>query len=182
MQVFYTKFSDYEALPECPLSKYRKNKISNIKNPEIFKKQIITEFFLLKCLISLDPDLRRPLDISVSDNGKPYIEGFKYRFSISHSDDLLMIAIDENEIGIDCQKTVEKEKYLKICNRYFSNEEKNYITDEDSFTEIWTKKEAYAKMHGISVFDVLSENIMKYKIEHTKFENYHVSISVLKMD
>lgn len=177
MQVFYTNFSDYLALPECPLSSYRRNKLSRITNPEIFRKEVITEFFLLKCLLSVDGSIQRPLNIVTNENGKPYLSGSDLFFSISHCDDLLVIAVDSREIGIDCESNTSNHNYHKIASRYFSANESQSINDYDDFLKIWTKKEAYAKMLGKSAVEVLSQDLTNLaNAYHLLKDSYHITI------
>lgn len=175
MNLFYTFYSDYLSLPECPLSVYRRTKTRQISDPELLRKNYITEFFLLKCLLSIDPELARPLNISTSENGKPFIPGWKYHFSISHSNDLLVIAIDDKEIGVDCQFVDEEKDYIKIANRFFNDIDNSTIKTADDFYELWTKKEAYAKKYDIPINQVLNLDVNNEKYYHTVFNNYHIT-------
>ncbi|MBQ6624051.1 MAG: 4'-phosphopantetheinyl transferase superfamily protein [Mogibacterium sp.] len=95
-------------------------------------------------------------DNSHEFEGKPYIEGFD-KFSISHSEKSWAVLIDERECGMDIQ-------YERICDhrgiarRFFNVEDAVFIEGldaEDSLAEfygVWTKREAFTKALGTSVF------------------------------
>lgn len=99
--------------------------------------------------------------------GKPFVKGFpNFRFSISHSGNLLVVFISDSAVGIDTEKISNPN--LQIATRFFTKNESDYIISEPSlsakrFYEIWTCKEAYIKYLGkglscsLSSFDVLKE-------------------------
>jgi len=177
VKVFTEKFSSYEAPPECPLSAYRRQKLLNCANEDLRQKQIVTEFFLLKCLLSITEDIAIPLNIQTNENGKPYIPGCPWKFSISHCGDVLTVAVSDFDVGIDCEEEVSEDKVEGISKRFFSDEEQSYCTDANTFTEIWTKKEAYAKMMGLSLSDILNQSILDKEIYHTVVDKYHIAVS-----
>ena len=88
-----------------------------------------------------------------TENQKPYLkepEGFY--FNISHSENKAAVAISDCEIGVDLEKIRKFDK--KTCERFFSREDLNYITSENCdirFTEIWTRKEAFIKLHALNL-------------------------------
>lgn len=177
VRVFTEKFSNYEAPPECPLSTYRRQKLINCQNENLRLKQIVTEFFLLKSLLSVTENIQVPLNIEINENGKPYIPDCPWKFSISHSGDALVIAVSDEEIGVDCEEEVPEEKIKAISERFFSKEEQEFCKDSATFTEVWTKKEAYAKMLGITLADILDVSILDRDIYHTVAGNLHIAIS-----
>lgn len=177
VRVFTDKFSNYEAPPECPLSAYRRRKLLNCTNENLRIKQIVTEFFLLKSLLTVTEDIAIPLNIETNENGKPFIPGCPWKFSISHSDDVLVVAISDEEVGADCEEEVPEEKTGPVSKRFFSDEEQEYCSDSYKFTEVWTKKEAYAKMLGIPLADILDVSILDKDIYHTVVGKLHIAIS-----
>ncbi len=79
--------------------------------------------------------------------GKPYVNGYDVHFSVSHSGDHILCAVHEAPIGADIQEILPlREKVLKkVC----TPAEIVYIGDDPArFTEVWTRKEAYAKLTG----------------------------------
>lgn len=89
-------------------------------------------------------------EIRINENGKPEIEGF--HFNLSHSHEMAVCVVGEDEVGCDVEKVgafrenVEK----RIC----SERERVYLEgfsgDERTreFYKVWTRKESYVKMTG----------------------------------
>lgn len=100
--------------------------------------------------------LKSPL-ISKGVYGKPFFEDAEApRFSISHSDSIWICAISKDEVGCDVQVTTEAQRYVGIAKRFFHENELEELNrsrnQKEKFFEIWSKKEAAAKLygHGIS--------------------------------
>ena len=186
LKVFFTQFSSFQIPPACPLSAYRRSKLSP-SNEELQKKQITTEFVLLKSLRTVYDDIAIPMNIRTNEYGKPYILGYPYSFNISHSDDLIICGISDMELGVDVEKTVNPERIDGIVKRFFAPDEQEYIsTAEDrpnAFTYIWTLKEAYLKAIGtggttpLESFSVL-KGIPGYSFHHNTAGDYHYAICV----
>lgn len=88
-------------------------------------------------------------DIRTGKLGKPYF-GNGIHFSISHSQGMVSVALDNQVVGIDCEKIrpLEIVEYRQL----FSEEEWNQIENApsiyDCFFEHWTKKESVIKADG----------------------------------
>ena len=125
----------------------------------------------------------RPQDVSfkTDKNGKPYAVGLDIHFSLSHSGTLAVCAISDNPVGIDVEQI--KKVHLKVARRCFTEQEQYYVfgkkgRPQEKFFEIWTKKEAYAKMLGMGVSDFLSFDVMKNKKIYTiRHQDYVISIA-----
>ncbi|MBP7497258.1 MAG: 4'-phosphopantetheinyl transferase superfamily protein [Bacteroidales bacterium] len=129
-----------------------KEDISCINNFKTFKKQIdwIAGKLAAKLLINHKEKIGFNLkDISVSykKGGAPYFSAYSnYNLSISHSGDLAVAVISDNNIGIDIEK-IEGAKSSEFINIAFSDNEikalqTKYVTD---FYVNWCIKEAYLK-------------------------------------
>ena len=83
----------------------------------------------------------------LNEFGKPICD--EKNFNISHSYGLVAFIMDDAPVGID----IETIRPIKpSLNDYVSSdEEKNYIHDEESFFEIWTNKEALVKAEGCGI-------------------------------
>ena len=93
-------------------------------------------------------------ELSYTEKGKPYIDNLKYHFNISHSNEYVVCAVSDKEVGIDIEMI--KDKIIKI---------KPKITDEDiddpnRLTELWTLKESFIKYLGIGI----TMNLKKIKV------------------
>ena len=78
--------------------------------------------------------------------------------SISHSGNMVAVCTSDKPIGIDIEKIDEKKDIVKLSNRVFRGKEletfKNNPTP-DLFYEIWTQKEAYSKIDGQGVNEIM---------------------------
>lgn len=91
-------------------------------------------------------------EISVTENGKPYIEGNPLFFSYSHSGERGLTAIADRAVGADleiCRGRI-RESVLKR----FSERERAEIAVERDFLLHWTAREAYVKLYGLTLADM----------------------------
>ena len=88
--------------------------------------------------------------------GKPFAEGYKGVYiSVTHADEILLVAVSECEIGIDCESKSRKTRDMNaLAGRFFTPAEKERFAGvnpdgrEIFFLETWTKKEALVKLSG----------------------------------
>lgn len=103
--------------------------------------------------------------------------------SISHSGDMVAVCRSNKPIGIDIELINEKRNLEKLSNRVFCGKEleifKNNPTPEQ-FYEIWTKKEAYSKIEGQGVNEIMKGfdifNLQDYEFHTEIVNNYALSI------
>lgn len=133
----------------------------------------------LDALISEMPEKERSLlpekIILLRDKaGKPHIKDAKAGISLSHTDGLAAAALSQSgNIGIDAEKIYEKDP-VPLAARFFTASEKDLVISSDypplTFTEIWTKKEAYLKYLGaglsipLSSFDVGAPKMPRFAV------------------
>ena len=95
--------------------------------------------------------------ISHNKNGKPYLKNNSALFfNISHSAELSMCVVSENEVGCDIQKI--KSVNLDLSKRFFTENERDYIFSDseynyqlDRFLRLWTLKESVLKAVGLGL-------------------------------
>ena len=114
--------------------------------------------------------LPNEIHLSYNEYGKPFIEGVY--FSISHSRDLVAIAISSRTVGIDLEYMIERD-YEKISRRIFQD----IIVDRDTFYKAWTAREAVVKCEGVSVLSDISTIKDKYDIIHTLYDGAMLAIA-----
>lgn len=112
-------------------------------------------------------------NIKVSNSGKPYLENREVGFSVSHSGNGILVAVNHSkrvadsfayfdggesyDIGADIEALGIRniENLNKLCDRKFSAAEVSVVeksaNKELAILEIWTKKEAYLKLIGIGI-------------------------------
>lgn len=95
-------------------------------------------------------------DISIRETelGKPYVAGHAgYEFNLSHSGWLVVLAFDKHPVGVDVEKV--KDKDWRIFHRYLTDDEMSMIEEAESpgesFFEVWTIREAFAKEEGLGL-------------------------------
>ena len=140
--------------------------------------------------------LRLPPDdvvFAYEEGGRPYVPDSPYRFSISHSENVVVVAIHTADIGIDVERI--RPVSMQMARRYFCAEENLYLfghvpQDADfaahatpdvllRFFEIWTAKEDYLKSMGRGLTHLRSVNTTLFKFErHLLKEDYLLTIYV----
>lgn len=92
------------------------------------------------------------LNVEYSDNGKPFIRDGK-NYSITHSGNVVMVAVADFEIGLDTE-ILQNKVYSHIANKVLSQRELmeyNKLKGKDMseyFISHWVVKEAYLKFLG----------------------------------
>lgn len=88
--------------------------------------------------------------ILFNDYGKPYIED-GVCFNVSHSKDLVMLVLNETQIGCDIEFRAD-ENFMGLALTSFSKREYAYLKskqfNKETFYQIWTLKESYMKYIG----------------------------------
>ena len=88
-------------------------------------------------------------------NGKPLSE---IHFSISHSGDWWGCLMADETIGFDLEVCRENVNYEKIAQRFFTEEERDWILSVglEAFFDVWVRKEAFVKYLGSGLGEGLS--------------------------
>ena len=119
------------------------------------------------------------LQISVmrDEYGKPHIIGDENVFvSVTHAENLLLVAVSEKEIGIDaerCDRHVRN--FRSLSERYFTREETDFLGDDftkEDFLDMWVKKEALSKLLGGGVPCMKSMSVFDGRISFSKHSEY----------
>ena len=111
-----------------------------------------------------------PADIIAADeNGRPFFQNSSMDFSFSYSGAAVAVSLvqDKNihgtriKTGCDIQLIQPRKNLRDITEENFCTDEKKYIFSQDKtqfesvrFFQIWTLKECYIKLRGLSVFDM----------------------------
>lgn len=120
------------------------------------------------------------LKVEFNENGKPLIEGIN--FNISHSHNLVAVAISSHEVGIDLELIEDKDN-SKIAKKIMNEEEyQKYLKNKEYFYKVWTKKEAYLKRKGLALDFALNkdykiDDVVSYYIQAEDDNNYYLSVS-----
>jgi phosphopantetheinyl transferase len=86
-------------------------------------------------------------EILTEENGRPFVKGNPVFFSMSHSDALLVMAVDIYPVGIDVELMKER-NFAKLSSWFFGE----HIADCEGFYKHWTRFEAGLKLAGMTLF------------------------------
>ena len=136
---------------EIRVTSDERSRAMTMRDPASRDRFLKTRNLLRKILsrwLDVDPE---KVGISVGDSGKPFLIGAPpLHFSISHSQDFIVIAFCGSEIGVD----LEKERPIDtvaLARRFFTSEEAEKISEApfpDLFFRHWTCREAAIKADG----------------------------------
>ena len=113
--------------------------------------------------------LRTPLN-------KPYLENDFLFVGVTHTLDVIIIAVSTFAFGIDCES---KDRVMKnscrIISRFFAQNEREYIdncSDKNlAFLDTWVKKEAYVKYTGDGISGLSGCDVTAMANSFTFIEN-----------
>lgn len=157
------------------------NQVNKYKEEDQRKRSFFSWYLLYLKLKMRNIDVGN-LKVNLNANGKPLIEGI--HFNITHSHNLVALALANEEVGIDLEY-VEFKDNSKLAKKVMTDEEYNKsLTGDICFYMIWTKKEAYLKRKGLAlnlVFDkeLKLEDVATHLIKVGE-DNYYLSVSPSK--
>ncbi len=112
----------------------------------------------LAAIVGIDPS---ELGFEVGGHGKPELAEPNLEtpphFNLSHSGDLVVLAIAGTDVGADVESVRPVPNAEKLAHRFFSPAERLAVFSLDggardqAFLRIWTQKEAYLKATGLGV-------------------------------
>ena len=160
-------------------SNYRLNKINLSNNPKVIKRMIETEYvlyYLLKPYLG-----NTDFEFNIIGNGRPVLNKDNLYFSISHSNDYLVVAIGNTNISVDIEYIDNKR--LKIKDKLYNDSTNKAIND---VIKDFTLKEAFIKYFSSSITVNLKtinindkfvyDNLNKLRYQSFKFNDYYISV------
>lgn len=165
------------------MSETRKNAVSRYKNEKNKKCTVLGEFLARKAISSFLSVDENSIRFEREKNGKPFALGLDINFSISHSGEAVVCAVDRKEIGIDIE--LIRDIDMRVTKIACSESEKEYIFSTESekeqrerFFEIWTAKEAYFKYlgTGITKLKEVEYNCIKPHLQVMREGDYIITI------
>ena len=117
--------------------------------------------------------------ISESINGKPYIDNSNIFYNISHKNKMVGLIISDSEVGLDIEyidtENIKRESTLKY---FFTEKERESITNNEELLALWTKKESYIKLNGGMLRDAIGLDINNTNVifDTFKLDNYIITI------
>ena len=86
--------------------------------------------------------------IQKNPTGKPYFENGPF-FNISHSGKYVLMAVSDQEVGVDIEEDIEKN--MDILLKIFNEAEAKMIKEHADFYYLWCAKESLIKCMGSSI-------------------------------
>lgn len=117
--------------------------------------------------------------ISESINGKPYIDNSNIFYNISHKNKIVGLIISDSEVGLDIEyvdtENIKRKSTLKY---FFTEKERESITNNEELLTLWTKKESYIKLNGGMLRDAIGLDINNTNVIYDTFklDNYIITI------
>lgn len=117
--------------------------------------------------------------ISASINGKPYIDNSNIFYNISHKNKMVGLIISDSEVGLDIEyvdtENIKRKSTLKY---FFTEKERESITNNEELLTLWTKKESYIKLNGGMLRDAIGLDINNTNVIYDTFklDNYIITI------
>ena len=170
------------------LSSYEASFAENIQNSHAQERYIVSKAIVRKLLADTKPlkgVAPSDIEIKVGSNGKPYVEGRPIYYNVSHSEDLLVVAIDNAEVGVDMEHMKER-NFKALTEYYFDGKEsviERILQSADIKTEFykqWTLTEAEIKLAGVGLFNWKQQNvrlIAKFHYSRVVNDEYMLTIA-----
>lgn len=114
-----------------------------------------------------------------SKNGKPYLENSNIFYNISHKNKMVGLIISDSEVGLDIEyvdtENIKRKSTLKY---FFTEKERESITNNEGLLTLWTKKESYIKLNGGMLRDAIGLDINNINVIYDTFklDNYIITI------
>lgn len=157
------------------MSDERRMRVNAFRYEDDRKRSVAGEMLARKAISEICNIKPESIIFKRTQHGKPYTS--LAEFNISHSEDIVVCAVDKAPVGIDVEKI--RPVNLRTAKKVFSQNEINYLfghtPEENEFTqtdnteilnrffELWTKKEAVGKCVGTGL--IHEENYDNYNIE-----------------
>ena len=132
------------------VSEERRQKVDRFVQKRDKMLSIGAEILLKRALFDCGID---DFSLRYGENGKPYLEKSDIFFNLSHSENTVICAVSEREIGADTEKIGGVD--LEIARRFFHRDEFELLEKlptsaqkQEMFFRLWTLKESFVKALG----------------------------------
>ncbi len=154
--------SEYEHYRSL-MSAQKRERIDRFRSEEDKLRSVCGELLARRMISKTCGVDEESIILDLSENGKPYARGIDVQFSISHSGEYAVCALDREPVGVDIERIRSVDE--RLIRRCCVDDEIEYInagSDEKDkrFFEIWTAKEAFFKCAGTGITDLKSVNTL----------------------
>ena len=192
IEIYYLPVRDqgYDPDLETAISILNSNEIQRL---DTFRVKGARESFLqarrmLRTLLA-DKTGQSPkaVEFSFSENGKPLLNNFPdIHFSLSHCKAAVVVAIANNNLGVDAEEINRGEKLWENTREFIGDYAANAVNLQkseehaaDMFTLYWTAMEALVKLNDSSIYKErtglnIGSELPKKPLFHYKIDNNHI--------
>ena len=144
MQIYFTKTTDFDDLLGIDLlTEERRSQVDRYKW-HTDKVKCLVSGLLLRYVLG-----DKAKSVKYLERGKPYLPDENIYFNLAHSGEMVIIAVDEKELGVDIEKIRPVSK--RVATRCYTKEEQDWLFDKSDireFYKLWTAKESVLKAIG----------------------------------
>ena len=172
-KVFIIENNIYQTIKNNILPKNIIERVSKYKTEKDYINSFVAWNYLLK-ILEEEYNIINPI-IYENDYHKPFIEGIN--FNISHSNNLIAVAISKENVGIDIEMVNSIKDLSLIKQKIFDD----VNIDDETLIKKWTKIEAKFKYDGSGIIYSKINNLEINDIETIKIHDsnnclYYLSI------
>jgi 4'-phosphopantetheinyl transferase len=135
------------------LSNEKQERVKKYARPDDAKRVLLADILVRSVIASELKVSNQAIEFNANKYGKPLLKrNCSLHFNVSHSEDWIVCAVDDEPIGIDIEKIRPAE--LEIAAQFFSDEEYRMLMAKNPqdrlhfFFDLWTLKESYIKAVG----------------------------------
>ncbi len=166
----------------CMMSPQRQSRTERKTSPADRLLSVAGEMLVRRAVSELLGISEESVQLCSDKFGAPILAHSDLFVSISHSKKTAVCALSDTPVGIDIEKV--RPISSRVACKTFSEKEKEYLDCNGElcgealvrFYEIWTAKEAYAKMKGCGIMLSNTVDTTKISLDRAHFDGYVVSI------
>jgi 4'-phosphopantetheinyl transferase len=131
----------------------KQERVKKLAKPGDAKRVLLADILVRSAVANELKVSNKAIEFNANKYGKPVLKrDCDLHFNVSHSEDWIVCAVDDEPIGIDIEKIRPVE--LEFAAQFFSEEEykilmsKSLEDQQHFFFDLWTLKESYVKAVG----------------------------------
>ena len=163
------QFINIRNIPDDVYEKYfslmtdeKKKRVERFRFEDGKKRTVIGEMLARKMICEQCKVDEEKIIFKTDHKGKPYTKSADICFNVSHSDELVLCAVNDTTIGVDIEKI--REINDSVIRHTCNGNELDYVYEKGisrqetlkRFFEIWTFKEACFKYRGTGIDEFLA--------------------------
>lgn len=164
------------------VSKEKRKRLSRFVRKDDFIRSLASDLLVRVLIVNRLNLSNKEIRFTLNDFGKPYLDGGRIEFNVSHSGEWVVAAVSQFPVGIDVEQ-IQPVK-LDIARRFFSEQEYSDLLAKKGeeqnhyFFDLWTLKESYVKACGQGLSIPLNSFQFSFKAGELQFKNNHSSKQV----